>query len=51
MWEYVRTLLGEVTMDEVALAAVLVVCVLGFSWAPRIGEALGGLFEQDRDEG
>ena len=50
MWETVRTALGETTRDEVLLVALFFVCVLLFGWAPRIGEALGGLFEpSDRE--
>ena len=47
MWETVRAILGEATTNEVLLVALFFVCVMLFSWAPRIGEAVGGLFDQD----
>ncbi len=50
MWETARTAFGEATTDEVVLVALFFVCVVLFSWAPRIGEAMGGLFEpSDRE--
>ncbi len=45
MWDWLRSVLGETTTGEVVLAAVLFVCVLGFSWIPRIGEAIGAFFD------
>lgn len=50
MWETVRRFLGSATSDEVALAVIFFFCIVGFTWAPRIGEALGGLFEGPDDE-
>ncbi len=40
-----RTVLGEATTNEIALVGLFFVLVLGFTWAPRIGDALGGWFE------
>jgi len=45
VWDWLRSVLGETTTGEVVLAAVLFICVLGFSWMPRIGEAVGALFD------
>jgi hypothetical protein len=48
--EWVRALLGDVTTGEVALVGVIFGVIVLFSWAPRIGEAIGGLFDRnDRD--
>jgi hypothetical protein len=50
MWETVRRFLGSATSDEIALAAIFFLCIVGFSWAPRVGEALGSLFDAPEDE-
>lgn len=47
MWDFVRTLFGAVTMNELLLVGLIFTCVLLFSGAPRIGEAIGGWFERD----
>ncbi len=49
MWDVVRSIFGEATVDEVALTGVLFVVILLFSWAPQLGEAIGNLFEGDDD--
>ncbi|MEZ4447717.1 MAG: hypothetical protein R3B72_52055 [Polyangiaceae bacterium] len=50
MWDWVRSVLGEASKTEIALAGVFVLCVTGFNWAPRIGEAIGGMFEPPPDD-
>ena len=50
MWDTLRTFLGEATFDEVALAALFFLCIVSFTWAPRLGEAIGGLFETPDDD-
>lgn len=45
MWELARDWLGDVSPNELALVAVIFAAVLLYSWAPRIGAAVGGLFE------
>jgi hypothetical protein len=47
MWDFVRSLLGDVSANELVLVAVIFATVLLFSWAPRIGAAVGGLFDSD----
>ena len=47
MWEQVRSALGDISSDEAILVAILFIAILGFSWAPRIGGALGSLFDRD----
>jgi hypothetical protein len=47
--DWMRALFGDVTGDELVLVGVIVALILAFSWAPRIGEAIGGLFDE-RDE-
>lgn len=49
MWDVVRSVFGEATPDELALTGVLFVAILLFSWAPQIGETIGGMFEGDDD--
>ncbi len=48
MWDFVRTLFGAVTGNELLLVGLFFACVLLFSGAPRIGEAIGGWFERNR---
>ncbi|MEM1030218.1 MAG: hypothetical protein AAF928_05490 [Myxococcota bacterium] len=45
MWEDVRMALGEVTGDEFFLVVIFFFCIALFAWAPRVGEAIGGLFD------
>jgi len=47
MWDFVRSALGEANRFELALALVFFFTVVLYSWAPRIGEAVGGLFDED----
>lgn len=48
---WIRTLLGDVSVNEIALVAVVFALILLFTWAPRIGEAIGGfLGGDDRDD-
>jgi hypothetical protein len=49
VWNFLSGLFGEVTPSELVLVAVLFAAILLFSWAPRLGEAVGGLFD-DEDE-
>jgi hypothetical protein len=44
VWDFVRTFLGDITESELLLVGIIFLCVLGFSWAPRLGEALSGVF-------
>ena len=41
-----RSVLGEASTNELALVGLFFLLILGFNWAPRIGEAIGGLFEE-----
>ena len=50
MWDFVRTVLGEATWDEVALVAVFFLIILFYTWAPKIGEAVGGALGSDDSE-
>jgi hypothetical protein len=43
-----RALFGDVTVRELVLVAVVFGLILLFSWAPRIGEAIGGMGETAR---
>jgi hypothetical protein len=47
--EFVRSVFGEASWNEVALVGVFFACVLFFGWAPRIGEAIGGMFEEPEE--
>ena len=47
MWDLVRSLLGDASPNELALAGLIFAAVILYSWAPRIGEAVGALFESD----
>jgi hypothetical protein len=49
VWDYVSTLLGEVTANELALVAIIFFCVLAYTWAPKAGELIGEMFDQDGD--
>lgn len=51
MWDTVRTFLGSASASEFALAALFFLCIVSFTWAPRIGESIGGLLETQDDEG
>jgi hypothetical protein len=50
MWTWIQQVLGNVTRGELALVAVLSITILMFSWAPKIGEALGGLADPDDED-
>lgn len=47
MWDYLSAIFGEVNANELALVAVIFFCVLAYGWAPKAGEWLGGMFDQD----
>jgi hypothetical protein len=51
VWDYVRTLvgglIGEATTNELVLVAVIFVIIRLFTWAPALGERIGGFFEDD----
>lgn len=47
MWNFIRSILGEVTVNELTLVALLFAAILLFSWAPKLGEAVGGVFDDD----
>jgi hypothetical protein len=49
VWDWLRSLFGEVTRNEVILVAIIFLCIMAYSWAPRLGEAAAGLFEGDED--
>ena len=40
---------GKATVEEVALVAIIFFCVLAYGWAPKVGEAVGALFERDEE--
>lgn len=44
MLDFLGSILGEASLTEIALVGLFFVLVLGFTWAPRLGEALGELF-------
>lgn len=50
MEDFISSVFGEATWNEIALAGVFFACVVLFGWSPRIGEAIGALLE-DRDDG
>lgn len=50
MWEIIRSALGEVTLNEVLLAGLVFLCIVGFWVMPRAGEIVGGLLEGDDEE-
>ena len=50
MWEALRAITGEITLDEVALCAVIFTLVVLYAQAPRIGQAVGRAFERRRDD-
>lgn len=45
-----RSALGEASPNEIALVGLFFLLILGFTWAPRIGEAVGSLFEEPEVE-
>ncbi len=49
VWEYLRTILGEVNADELVLVGIIFSAVVAYTWAPKLGESIGALFEQDED--
>ncbi len=49
MWELVRSVFGEVTANELILVALMFSCILCYGLAPRLGELIGGMFDQDAD--
>jgi hypothetical protein len=50
VWDFVRSVVGEVTGDEIALVAVFSFAILIYSRVPLWGEAIGGLFERQERE-
>lgn len=49
MMDTLTAVFGELSMNELMLVGVFFMCVAMFSWAPRIGEAIGGLFGKSDD--
>ncbi len=49
MPEWLHSILGNVTGGELALVGVLFLSIMLFTWAPRIGETLGGWLDSDDD--
>lgn len=49
VWDYIRAVFGEVTVNELVLVGIIYLAVVAYSWAPRIGEAVGGMFDQDEE--
>ncbi len=49
MWDSLRTIVGEVSSVELVLVGIIFSCVLGYTWAPRLGEAVFGLFDEDEE--
>lgn len=49
VWDDVRMIFGEATPNEVLLVVIFFFCIVSFTWAPRVGEALGGLFTSDEE--
>jgi hypothetical protein len=41
--DFLVSILGEASWPEMALVGLFFVLVLGFNWAPRLGEAVGEL--------
>ena len=42
-----RAVFGQVTVNELILVAIIFACVLAYGWAPKAGEFIGGMFDQD----
>jgi hypothetical protein len=49
VWDWLRAILGDVTAGEAGLVAVLFTLIMLFSWAPRIGQTVGGWFDGEED--
>ena len=49
MWDFVSASLGTVTVRELVLVGLIFVCVLAYGWAPKVGEAVGAMFDRDED--
>ena len=49
MWDFLRSVLGDITRDEAVLVGLFFACVLLYSWFPKLGEAVGATFERDDD--
>jgi hypothetical protein len=47
MLDWLRATFGEITLEEFALAMCLFLFVRLYTWAPQLGEALGGFFGGD----
>ncbi len=47
MWDWLHAMMGDVTAGEAGLVAVLFTLIMLFSWAPRIGQAVGSWFDGD----
>jgi hypothetical protein len=49
--ETLRTIFGQASPTELALVGLFFAMVLGFTWAPVLGEAIGGIFDdEDADD-
>lgn len=46
MREVLNTFFGDVSNSEAAVIALFFAAVLLYSWAPRIGEAIGEMFDE-----
>ncbi|MCC6528542.1 MAG: hypothetical protein IT373_38200 [Polyangiaceae bacterium] len=46
MWDTLRTIVGEVRPNEVALVGVLFALVMLYAQAPRLGGLVGRLFQR-----
>ena len=42
--------MGNVTGGELALVGVLFASIILFSWAPKIGESVGGWLDSDDED-
>ena len=51
MSTWLQSILGSVTVSEIALVGLLFGSILLFSWAPRLGEAVGGWFDDPQQPG
>jgi hypothetical protein len=49
VWDWLRSAFGEVTQNELILVAIIFLCIVAYTWAPRLGEAAAGLFESDEE--
>jgi len=49
VWDWLHAMMGDVTAGEAGLVAVLFTLIVLFSWAPRIGQALGSWLDSEED--